>query len=140
VVKLVGAKQLIRHSKNLITPSSFFHCKECLQNVLFATIKMQTFSLQRLTTKRTIYTLQNISSLCLMKTLISPCPYANQCCQMVYFKTKNLNLGKFWKVLQWKMLVIFMAISSILRSNGILYDQLVHFHVIWYICSRFGML
>jgi hypothetical protein len=25
-------------------------------------------------------------------------------CQMVYFQTKNPNLGKFWRVLQWKML------------------------------------
>jgi hypothetical protein len=25
----------------------------------------------------------------------------DQCCQLVCFRTKNLNLGKFWKVLQW---------------------------------------
>jgi hypothetical protein len=31
-----------------------------------------------------------------------------QCCQMVYFQTKNRNLGKFRKVLQWKMLVFFV--------------------------------
>jgi hypothetical protein len=34
------------------------------------------------------------------------------------FKTKNHNLGKFWRVLQWKMLIYFMAI--------------------WYICWFFG--
>jgi hypothetical protein len=28
-----------------------------------------------------------------------------QGCQLVYFQTKNLNLGKFWKVLQWLMLI-----------------------------------
>jgi hypothetical protein len=26
-------------------------------------------------------------------------------CQMVCFQTKNPNLGKFWRVLQWKMWV-----------------------------------
>jgi hypothetical protein len=28
----------------------------------------------------------------------------SQCCQMVYFQTKNSNLGKYGKALQWKML------------------------------------
>jgi hypothetical protein len=35
-------------------------------------------------------------------------------CQMAYFQTKNPNLGKFWKDLQWEMLVYFMAIWYIL--------------------------
>jgi hypothetical protein len=39
---------------------------------------------------------------------------------MAYFQTKNPNLGKFWKVLQSKMLVYFM--------------------VVWYMFPRFGML
>jgi hypothetical protein len=34
---------------------------------------------------------------------------------MVCFQTKDPNLGKFCRVLQWKMLVYFMAIWSILR-------------------------
>jgi hypothetical protein len=59
---------------------------------------------------------------------------------MVYFETKNPNFGKFWKVLQLKMLVLFMANLSISLPNGILYGHLVHFVVIWYIFSRFGML
>jgi hypothetical protein len=29
--------------------------------------------------------------------------------QMVYFQTKNHNLGKFWKALDWKMLIHVMA-------------------------------
>jgi hypothetical protein len=37
-------------------------------------------------------------------------------CQMVYFQTKNPNLGKFWRVLLWKVSVFcftyFMAIIS----------------------------
>jgi hypothetical protein len=38
----------------------------------------------------------------------------DQGCQMVCFQTKNTNLGQFWRVLQWKMLVYFMAIWYIL--------------------------
>jgi hypothetical protein len=59
---------------------------------------------------------------------------------MVHFQTKNPNLGKFWKVLQWKMFGIFRAILSISRPTGVFYGHLVHFVVIWYIFTRFGML
>jgi hypothetical protein len=31
-------------------------------------------------------------------------------CQMVCFQTKNPNLDKFWKSLDWKMLIYFMDI------------------------------
>jgi hypothetical protein len=41
-----------------------------------------------------------------------------QGCQMAYFQTKNPNLGKFWRVLQWKMLIYFVAIWSILWLFG----------------------
>jgi hypothetical protein len=34
-----------------------------------------------------------------------------QCCQMVYFKTKSPSLGIFWRALEWKMLVYFLAIG-----------------------------
>jgi hypothetical protein len=34
--------------------------------------------------------------------------------------------------------IIFWAILSILRPNGIFYGHLVHFVVIWYIFSRSG--
>jgi hypothetical protein len=30
---------------------------------------------------------------------------AKQGCQVVYFQTKNPNLGKFWRALEYKMLV-----------------------------------
>jgi hypothetical protein len=56
-----------------------------------------------------------------------------QGCQMVYFWTKNPNLGTFWTALQWKMMVYFMDTWSILRSFVILYGHLVQFMVIWYI-------
>jgi hypothetical protein len=36
-------------------------------------------------------------------------PYT-QGCLMAYFQTKNPNLGQFWRVMQWNMLVYFVAI------------------------------
>jgi hypothetical protein len=59
---------------------------------------------------------------------------------MVSFQTKNPNLGKFWWVLQWKMLVFFMTIWSILRPLDIFYGHSVYLVVIWYIFPRFGIL
>jgi hypothetical protein len=44
-------------------------------------------------------------------------------CQMVCFETKNPNLGKLWKALEWKMLVNFMVIWNILQSLGIFYSH-----------------
>jgi hypothetical protein len=41
-----------------------------------------------------------------------------QGCQMVYFQTKNINLGKLWRALQWTKLVHFIAIWSILWPLG----------------------
>jgi hypothetical protein len=43
-----------------------------------------------------------------------------QGCQMAYFQTKNPDLGKFWRVLQWKMLVFYI------------YAHLVYFTTIRY--------
>jgi hypothetical protein len=55
---------------------------------------------------------------------------------MVCFQTKNL--GKLWRALQWKILVYFMAIWSILRQFGLFYGNLVYFVAIWYILRLFG--
>jgi hypothetical protein len=64
--------------------------------------------------------------------LIVTCSEAReQGCQMVYFQTKNPDLGKFWRVLEWKMLVYFTVIWYILK---------VYFVAIWYIFPRLGML
>jgi hypothetical protein len=52
---------------------------------------------------------------------------------MVYFQIKNSDLGKFWRVLQRKILVYFMAIWSILRPVGKFCAHLVYFRVIWHI-------
>jgi hypothetical protein len=59
---------------------------------------------------------------------------------MVCFQTKNPNLDKFWRVLQWKILVYFMTIWSILLPIQTFYGPLVYFVVIWYIFLRFGIL
>jgi hypothetical protein len=60
---------------------------------------------------------------------------------VAYFQTENPDLGKFWRVLQWRMLVYYMycnynyftAIWYCLWPSGI-------FVVIWYIISHFGVL
>jgi hypothetical protein len=53
-----------------------------------------------------------------------------QGCQMVYFQTENSNLGKFWRVLQWKMLVF-------LWPFGLFYGRLVNIVAIGYILWSF---
>jgi hypothetical protein len=63
----------------------------------------------------------------------------------IFFQTKNPNLGKFWRVLQWKMLVYFtviwyigiVAIGYICWLFGIFVGYLVYLLVIWYICWLF---
>jgi hypothetical protein len=55
----------------------------------------------------------------------------NQGCQMVYFQTKNPNLGKFLSALDGKMLIYFEAIWNILQTFGIFYGHLLHFVFIW---------
>jgi hypothetical protein len=62
--------------------------------------------------------------------------YADQGCQMVCFQTKNPNLGKFWRALDWKMLIYFMPIWNILRSFRIFYNHLSHFSRFWYHVPR----
>jgi hypothetical protein len=49
---------------------------------------------------------------------------------MVYFRTKNPNSGKCLRALD---------IRKILPTFGIFYDHLVHFVIIWYIYSDFGI-
>jgi hypothetical protein len=61
-----------------------------------------------------------------------------QGCQIVYFQTKNPNLGKFWRVFQWKMLLYFTAICF--TPFGIFYGASAYFLVIWYIFHVFGIL
>jgi hypothetical protein len=56
-----------------------------------------------------------------------------QGCQMVCFQTKNPNLGKFLRAIEWKLLVYFMVIWLIIWPFG-------NVVVIWYIFPRFGIL
>jgi hypothetical protein len=62
-----------------------------------------------------------------------------QGCHMVCFQTKNPNLGKFWRFLQWKTLVYFMTIRCILPLSEKFNGHLVYFVVNWYIFPRFGI-
>jgi hypothetical protein len=58
----------------------------------------------------------------------------NQGCQIVYFQTKNPKLGKFWRVLQWNMLVYFMTIWAMFRPFGLFMTLwYMYFVIIWYI-------
>jgi hypothetical protein len=57
-----------------------------------------------------------------------------------YFQTRNPNLGKFWSVLQWKMLVYFLAIWYILRPSDLFCGHLVYCMVIGFSFPRFGIL
>jgi hypothetical protein len=68
------------------------------------------------------------------------CQECLQGCQMVYFQTKNPNLGNYWSALDWNTLVYFTAVWSTLRIFGILFGDLVHFVFIWYIFSSFGIM
>jgi hypothetical protein len=54
-------------------------------------------------------------------------------CQIVCFRTKNPDVGVFWRALDWKVLKYFVSIWNILQTFGIFYDHLVHFVLIWYI-------
>jgi hypothetical protein len=56
---------------------------------------------------------------------------------MVCFQTKNPNLGKFWRALDWKILIYIMPIWNILQIFVIFYNHLVHFMFIWYIFPVF---
>jgi hypothetical protein len=63
-----------------------------------------------------------------------------QGCQMVYFQNKNTDLGKLWSDFDWKLLIYFNVICNIVWTFGILYDHFVHFMLIWYIFSGFGIM
>jgi hypothetical protein len=50
----------------------------------------------------------------------------DQGCQMVYFQTKNPNLGKFWRALESKRLTYSMD-----HLEYVYYCHLVYFTAIW---------
>jgi hypothetical protein len=63
-----------------------------------------------------------------------------QGCQMAYFQNKNPNLGRLWRVLEWKMLVYFISIWSILRPFSIFFVLFGKFYNHLDIFPRFGVL
>jgi hypothetical protein len=59
---------------------------------------------------------------------------------MVYFNTKNPNLGTFWRASEWNRLVIFfvhLEYSMAIRYISLPFGNIV---AIWYIFPRFGTL
>jgi hypothetical protein len=59
---------------------------------------------------------------------------------MVFYQTTNTNLGKFWSVLQSKMLVSLMFIWYILRPFRIFNGHWLYLVVSLVYFSRFGVL
>jgi hypothetical protein len=55
---------------------------------------------------------------------------------MLKLQTKIPNLGKVWRVLQWKMLVYEIAIWSILWPFGTFYGNLAYFSPFGYVVQR----
>jgi hypothetical protein len=51
--------------------------------------------------------------------------YETRIARMVCFHTKNTNLGKVWRALEWIMLVYFMIIWNIFWPFAIIYGRLV---------------
>jgi hypothetical protein len=60
----------------------------------------------------------------------------DQGCQMVYFQTKNSNLGRFWRALEWKLLVSDIPIWNILRPFGIFAWSFGKFAPFWENCVK----
>jgi hypothetical protein len=66
---------------------------------------------------------------------------ALQGCQMVCLQTKNPNLGKFWRFMQWKILFYghlahFTDFCYILWTFGIVRGNLAYFSPFWYLAPR----
>jgi hypothetical protein len=65
---------------------------------------------------------------------VSTVGQCDQGCQMVYFNTKNINLGIFWRDLMWKILVNFCGLF------GIFYGHLVMLWSFGKFFPRYGIL
>jgi hypothetical protein len=58
---------------------------------------------------------------------------------MVYFQTKNPSLGKFWRALDWQMLIYFMSIGNlwnIFLPLGTFCVRMVNYFQFWYHVPR----
>jgi hypothetical protein len=63
-----------------------------------------------------------------------------QGCQVVYFQTKNRNLGKILEVLGMKKVCIFIGHLEYITSIWYILSQFGNLVAIWYISHRFGIL
>jgi hypothetical protein len=63
--------------------------------------------------------------------------FENRVARWFVFKQKITLWEKIFRGSDWKMLIYFMAIWSILGTFGIFYDHLVHCAFIWYSFFRF---
>jgi hypothetical protein len=73
--------------------------------------------------------LTKIGDVCRRQCVAATFKVNSKGCQMVYvLKPKIPNLGKFWRVFNWRCLYLYlMAIWSILRPFGLFYGHLVYF-------------
>jgi hypothetical protein len=71
---------------------------------------------------------RHIFAALLVATTIGWWKKPKQGCQMVYFQTKNPYLDKFWRALEWKMLVILWPFGTLYICT-----------VIWYNLWPFGI-
>jgi hypothetical protein len=65
-----------------------------------------------------------------------------QGCQVVYFQTKNPNLGKFWRVLQWRRCWLILWPFGLFYCHfvGIYNGHVVYFVNIWVYFSHCAIL
>jgi hypothetical protein len=59
---------------------------------------------------------------------------------MLYFQTKYFILGKFWRALEWKILVYFIGHLKYFTGVKCILWPFGNVVVIWNIFPRFGML
>jgi hypothetical protein len=59
---------------------------------------------------------------------------------MVYFKTKYPSLGKFWRALEWKITVHFMAFLEYISAILYILGPLGNLMVSWYTFPHFVIL
>jgi hypothetical protein len=120
--------------------------------IKFSQIAVKYSKVAKNKTKKNCHdTIPSPSKVCMSKlaflvwkyTVWQPCVQLEQGYQMVYFQTRNSKLGKFWRVLQGKMLVYryigIMAIWYMLLPFGIFYCHLVYFVATWGILWLFGI-
>jgi hypothetical protein len=76
----------------------------------------------------------------LLFILLTEAATENQSCQIIYFRTKNHNLGKCLNASDWKIWIYFYDTWNILQAFGIFNDHLVHSVFILVHFSGFGIM